>query len=363
MTFNIPVLDLDISGTNLSNRIIDESHDLSNRPVRSIAANYGPFFAESLIIKDGSNILSRGTDYQLVELQQEATLRYGKEIVSVILIINSSINSNVTITYQSLGGHFVHNDFAVANLYQSVISDNRPINWNEVFNKPAEFNPVIHRHLLDDVYGFEPVVDGLERIKRAITLGQTSIVLEIVNSLLGKFVHGEIPIVIPNEKIVQYDSLLYVLSKRKILSNATIDVLDSTWHKGDSVRFEIDTIGMPIGLSLYWELYKPGNNISLFSVKNGYVTSNNNKIYINLYIPAALNIQDYPLYLGLKYAPSDPEYLAVSYKITVDEIITTTSALGFMINSPSDSVNNAHLFASDYDVNDELRTYYLATNY
>jgi hypothetical protein len=185
MPYNVTVLDLDITGTNPANKIVDEPHTLApGLQVRSIAPNLGPFFGESIIVKNSSGVtLTRGTDYQLVELHQEATLKYGKEIFSVILIINSAVSSNVTITYQALGGHYTYNDNAIINLYNTVITDNRPVNWANVLNKPDQYPPSVHSHLLEDVFGFEAVVDYLERIKRAITLGQTSIILEILQEI------------------------------------------------------------------------------------------------------------------------------------------------------------------------------------
>ena len=185
MPYNVTVLDLDITGTNPANKIADEPHTLApGLQVRSIAPNLGPFFGESIIVKNSSGVtLTRGTDYQLVELHQEATLKYGKEIFSVILIINSAVSSNVTITYQALGGHYTYNDNAIINLYNTVITDNRPVNWTNVLNKPDQYPPSVHSHLLEDVFGFEAVVDYLERIKRAITLGQTSIILAILQEI------------------------------------------------------------------------------------------------------------------------------------------------------------------------------------
>ena len=234
-----------------------------------------------------------------MELHQEATLKYGKEISSVILIINPNINSSVTVTYQALGGHYTYSDTAIANMYQSVITDNRPVDWTNLFNKPTEFNPTIHRHLLDDIYGFEPIVDYLERIKRAITLGQTSIVLEIVSSLLSKFNCGELPKVLPNNKLIQYDSLLFFLSRRKLLNNIWVDKKDCVWYKGDSAIIQIDTSGYPVNTILYWEFYKPDSNVGLFSKKFGSFKTNGSVVEVQIYVPSEENIIDYPLQLDV----------------------------------------------------------------
>lgn len=358
-------LDLDITGTNQDNLIQDEPHSLSNRPTRAIAPNLGPFFAESLIVKDGANILSRTVDYQIVELHQEATLRYGKEIASVILIINTSVSSDVTITYQALGGYYSYsgNDSTIANLYQSVINDNRPVDWTNIFNKPTEFNPTIHRHLLDDIFGFEPVVDYLERIKRAITLGQSSIILEIVNSLLSKFTCKELPKILPSNKIIQYDSLLYFLSRKKLLNNIWVDRKECEWFKGTSVNLQVDTSGYPIGTTLYWELYKPESvNIALFTSKNGQIKTNGEIVEFTIYIPSNPTVVERPIYIGIKEHPDDEDYKAVTYTLDIQEHRSTDSAYGYLLFNTQD-YGDFDLQVSYYDTNDELRIWRQMSSY
>lgn len=355
--YNIPLLDLDITGTNVNNKIVDEPHTLSDRPTRAIAPQMGAFFAESAVIKDGARTLVRGQDYQIVELHQEATLRYGKEISSVILVIDTTVSSHVTVTYQALGGHYAQSDSAIANLFQTVISDNRPVDWTSIFNKPTEFNPTIHRHLLDDVYGFEPVVDYLERIKRAITLGQSGIVLEIVNSLLSKFKCDEIPTVIPSNKLIQYDALLYFLSRRKILNQVWVDRKDCNWVKGNSYAVQVDTTSYPPGQTLYWEFFKPDGNLALLTTKSGTLKTNGGIAEFTIYIPSNPNVTDAPLYIGIKESPDDKDYKAVTYTLDIQENVTTMSAYGYLLTGFQDLGNN-DLFMANYDDNEELRLYY-----
>jgi len=358
MPYNQIRLELDITGTNIDNRVINEPHTLSNRPSRAISPNLGPFFAESVRVMDGSVALDRGRDYQIVELHQEATLLYGKEISSVILILNQNVSSNVLITYQALGGHYSLSNEPIARLYEAVISDNRPVDWTNLLNKPTEFNPTIHRHLLDDVYGFEPIVDQLERIKRAITLGQSSIVLEIVNSLLGKFKCNELPKILPSNKLIQYDALLYFLSKRKILAPINIDTVDCMWIKGNSYYLVIDTTDYEPGVTLYWELHKPDTTHFNINNKSGYVISNGNKIYVSVYVPSENFISDGTFYAGVKRHIDDEDYIAVTYLISVTEHRSTVTGLDLhhFLYDDENWVDTAYISAS---ANDELRLWHL----
>lgn len=359
----IPSLELDLTGINVNNRTIDEPHILSDRPTRSVTPKKGPFFAQGLIVKDNGVVLSRGKDYQLVELHQEATLKSGKEVCSVILIINKEVSQEITVTYQAIGGHYAYSDEPIARLYESLINDNRPIDWNTgVFNKPTEFNPRIHRHLLDDIYGFEPIVDYLERIKRAITLGQTSIVLEIVNSLLSKFECSELPKALPSNKLIQYDALLYFLSRRKILNNIWVDKKQCTWTKGQTSYIEIDTSGYPLGTNLYWQFYRQNDeNVTLFTNKSGWVTANGGIVEVGIYVPSDLNITETNLYLGIKEHPDQEDFKAVTYVIDINEPVVTTSMYGYLLGGPEEG--NAIDMPADIDSHDERRLFYLLTTY
>ncbi len=330
MSYNQIRLELDPTGLNINNRIKDEPHVLSDRPTRSIAPNYGAFFATSLVVKDGTYELVRGQDYQIVELHQEATLTYGKEISTVILVINSNISTNVTIDYQALGGHYARSDESIARLYQTVISDNRPVDWTNVFNKPTEFTPTIHRHLLDDVYGFEPIVDYLERIKRAITLGQTQVVMEIVNGLMSTFDRSQLAQVIPTTNAIQHDALLYVLSRNGVLSDISVDVDQDQFIKGQVARFFVNTSAYPEGTTFYWEFYKPDSTVVLFPNKNGQFLSNGGVTEFNIYVPSDADIVEDGAYIGIKLDPEAPDYMAVTYKLSFVDPVTTTSGYGVM---------------------------------
>lgn len=163
---------LDQTGLNPDNYISNELKTLNVAPVRAVAPAFGPFFTESMVIRDAGTgtVLVKGSDYKIVDLLQSATLKIGKEIAQVVLIINSNIGSQVRLSYQALGGLYQNNSEGLIQLYESVINDARPIDWTQVLNKPATYTPTLHTHLLEDVYGFEPLVVEMERIRNALIL-------------------------------------------------------------------------------------------------------------------------------------------------------------------------------------------------
>ena len=355
------VFNLDPSGKNPDNLVLNEPHNLSSRPTRSIAPQHGAFFADSFVLRSGSTTWGvRGQDYQIVELHQEATLKYGREICSVVLVLNTNIPSDVTISYQALGGPYAHNDKSIANLYQSVINDNRPIDWTNVFDKPSEFNPTIHRHLLDDIYGFEPIVDYLERIKRAITLGQTEVVLSIIDRALSNFDYQELPKILPSTKMVQYDALLYFLSRRKILNNIWVEAIGKEWRKGSEGLIRVDTSGYPTGTTLYWEFYSPDGPIALFPVKNRAFTTTGGIMDINIYVPAETYSANTNLYIGIKENLADEDYKAVTYRITIKEPYSTPTPYGYLLYANREE-ETGDIRVAEFALDEERRVFYQVT--
>lgn len=168
----IPIIryPLDPTGLNLDNFVNGELHTLTDKPIRAIAPTYGAFFTESLRIFDNQTQrqLIKGTQYVCTELLQTPTELYGKEICYLILVTDPAISSDVVIQYQALGGLYTRSGDAIINIYETIMKDDRPINWVDVLNKPLGYAPSQHFHDSRDIYGFEYVVTALERIRNAI---------------------------------------------------------------------------------------------------------------------------------------------------------------------------------------------------
>ena len=166
---------LDPTGVSPDNRVAGEAHALPNRTVRAIAPLYGAFFAESLIIRDlTTNQILNTSQYKSTELFEFPTARYGKEICGIILITDTSVSSNISIDYQTLGGEYSTNSDAIVQMLNSIEFDNRPVAWPDIIGKPDAFEPAFHYHDIGDVYGFEYVVHAIERVRTAILVGDSS---------------------------------------------------------------------------------------------------------------------------------------------------------------------------------------------
>lgn len=163
----------DLTGTSVNNLVIDEPHNLVTKAFRSIAPTYGPYFTQSLIVKDlaTNTVLTRDIHYKCLDVVGIPTAKTGKEICTIIVIISQSVSNTVSITYQALGGGYERTHEAIKLLIDNLLADNRPISWPNITNRPATFTPSHHLQAVGDVYGFEYIVVELERLKTAILLG------------------------------------------------------------------------------------------------------------------------------------------------------------------------------------------------
>lgn len=211
MTSPLIRYDLDPTGTNPDNSVVNEAHTLSTTQIRAMVPTYGPFFSDSLQVYDvgTGSLLVRGTQYQCVELLQEPTLKYGKEISQVVLITDPLVSGNVKVNYQVLGGLYQFDMSGVVSLYDAFLKDNRQVDWMSILNKPTEYPPMMHNHILNDVYGFEYIVVALERIRNAIILSDLPALEAIIDWVKGMIITpAEVTAGAPVKKIVTFDVLL-----------------------------------------------------------------------------------------------------------------------------------------------------------
>ena len=181
----LPIIryDLDMTGISLNNKVENEQHTLADKIVRALAPKYGAFYTESIVVRDVTNnrFLVKGVDFKCVELAQEASAAFGKEICYLIVITNTTVSSNITVTYQVLGGMYTRSADAISQYYDLIMNDNRSVNWVDVINKPDGYTPTTHLHDLKDVYGFQYLVDSLERLAKAILMRNVPAMEEITD--------------------------------------------------------------------------------------------------------------------------------------------------------------------------------------
>jgi hypothetical protein len=278
---------LDPTGLNPDNRIVGEIKTLANTQIKAIVPTYGPIFTDGLVIVDNltSQQLVKGTDYTCVQLLQEATLRFGKEICEVILIKKPDVSSSVRINYQVLGGLFQNNAAGVENLYQTLINDNRPVPWESVLNKPFEYPPVLHNHLLSDVVGFEPVIVALERVRNAITLSDIPAFEALIDWVTANRYESvtelEIRNSLPVQKVVTFDKLLYALDQLNF-NGVTWSYSKTVMSNADNLNISISCTNIPDGTNLFWTIEHLSTEPVDFNMLSGPLSITSGKASFNI---------------------------------------------------------------------------------
>lgn len=264
----------DLTGTNPDNLVSGEPHALSARPVRVVVTNHGPFFTESVAVYDGVSQLPliKGTDYTFPTISQELSLRSGKEVADAILITNTSVASSVLVTYQCVGGLFQNNVSNVVGMFEDFLNDNRLIDWVEgVYGKPAEYPPGPHPHWLADIFGFEPLVFQLERIKQAIELGNSAFFEEFAQWLMRNIAtEQEIDMGLPLKKFMSLERHIYALDKfnyNGIWITPKVTVIGN----GSSRWFEVKANNVPDNITYYWTIEHITTTIDDFPILSGLV--------------------------------------------------------------------------------------------
>lgn len=117
----------------------------------------GPAFSRSIKLRYGDGTYLRPwVDFQPVNLYPEATHAVGEACTGMVMIINESVTGYVYAEYQVVGGKYDHNSRAVEDLLWAAVSDDRPVFWPDILDKPSVFPPSPHHHdIFNDTYGWE----------------------------------------------------------------------------------------------------------------------------------------------------------------------------------------------------------------
>lgn len=203
----------DLTGINPDNRILNEIHSISpytsSKPRRIVIPNFRPFYTDTTYLKLydlGSSTplipLVKDVDYKCVELSEEASIASGKEVCQSIIIENINVSTNVSISYQTVGGLYTNDTSNLVSLLNTGLNDTRPVHWENMLGKPFEFDPLPHIHHLNDVVGYAPLIVALERLQTAITLGNNPAFENLVEYLrreIANHTHADILMALINK--------------------------------------------------------------------------------------------------------------------------------------------------------------------
>jgi hypothetical protein len=177
---------VDLTGVNPSNLVPNEPVVLTSQGVRVVSPMYAPYFKDSLVIVDAvtsQQLIS--TQFKVLNLVTVPTAQLvpGKEVYDNIIITDRTVNNNLLITYQSIGGDYTRSFDTAKILLDSLFSDSRPVTWPNVTNKPEVFSPTLHTHAVGDIFSWEFVCLALERLRAVLVLSDSISDYEVLSYL------------------------------------------------------------------------------------------------------------------------------------------------------------------------------------
>lgn len=167
---------LDLLGTSPTNKVVDEEHTIGALRGRLFAADYGPFFGNTAIVKDKATgrTLVPNVDYVLVHYYREASTATGQGVYAAVRIINKSVGTEILLTCQMVGGEFSYSYYAILQAIEDLTDDDRAIAWGDLIGVPSQFVPTPHLHSAYDLYGLKYLIESNYDIAAAIREGDVA---------------------------------------------------------------------------------------------------------------------------------------------------------------------------------------------
>lgn len=169
---------VDYEGVSSRHLQVNEEVIFSNEEAsRIFMPECGSFYVDSLKIKDISTgrELVQGFDYDVFILDSKATKASGKQVCGLIVVKNDTING-VLYDYQFVGGIHTSGYYILEQLLKMYPKGTSSvISFDEVLNKPDEFNPAYHNQHVSEHFGTTDLVVWIQRLRNAIHNRQQNI--------------------------------------------------------------------------------------------------------------------------------------------------------------------------------------------
>lgn len=166
---------LDLRGTNPENFVVGEKHTIGSQHGRIFMAESGPFFGAKTVVRDGVNgrVLAPVTDFLFVHAYREAMEATGEAVYCGVRVINPSVSTNIEIDVHYVGGEFSYSTFALFDMLEGLLNDDRTVEWGELIGVPNEWAPTPHLHSAYDLYAMKHLVAVTADIAAAIREGHS----------------------------------------------------------------------------------------------------------------------------------------------------------------------------------------------
>lgn len=182
---------VDLTGTAASNKISSEPVMLTTRKVRVFSPLQAPFFAKNIIIVDtATGQPLTATQYKCYNLLEVPTklAGIGNEVYSCVVVTDQGVSNNLIITYQTVGGDYVSGFDSIVRLVKDLTQDSRPVTWDNVIDRPTQFEPNQHLHPVSETIGWEYLISAIQQLATVLMLGddvKKDFILQYIDAALA----------------------------------------------------------------------------------------------------------------------------------------------------------------------------------
>jgi hypothetical protein len=166
---------LDITGTAITNKVINEPRNIS--PGNGQTYNFflpkaAPFFGNSLVVRHAvsGTVLVPGIDYVPSYRFISASNTAGTDVFGAVTILNTFFTGTFNIDYQSLGGEYTYDEQSLLEILAATQIDPRVTNWESVIDNPSLYDPEDHLHHASTSMGYDEMVAALQNLVTEFTL-------------------------------------------------------------------------------------------------------------------------------------------------------------------------------------------------
>lgn len=167
----------DPTGVSAANLVTEEIHLLPTAGQygnhRSVIPVNAPYFADSMqvsIIGNGGSrtLLTRGQKWLPGHLFGSATRSLDKFVYGSFSIIDPTLQGNIVISYQTLGGNWVLNGSKITSILANLNYLPTAMAWEQVTNYPDSFPVGPHSHVGTDFGEYQEVIDAINNVADVI---------------------------------------------------------------------------------------------------------------------------------------------------------------------------------------------------
>lgn len=162
---------VDYEGVSARHLQVNEEIIFSNEEAsRIFMPECGSFYVDSLDIKDNATgkDLIPGIDFDVFILDATATKKSGKQVCGLIVVKNATLRG-VIINYRFVGGIHSSGYYILEQLLKMYPQGNNAIiSYDEVLNKPDEFDPAYHNQHVGELFKTDSLLVWLERIRQGV---------------------------------------------------------------------------------------------------------------------------------------------------------------------------------------------------